>query len=54
MKSPVYLYTGPEFGQKNDAIDAVKKSLEQKFGDIDNHLFYLIEEILYTRIIDYP
>lgn len=43
MKSPVYLYTGPEFGQRNDAIDAVKKSLEQKFGDIDNHLFYLIE-----------
>lgn len=43
MKSPVYLYTGPEFGQRNDAIDAVKKSLEQKFGEIDNHLFYLIE-----------
>lgn len=43
MKSPVYLYTGPEFGQRNDAIDAIKKSLEQKFGDIDNHLFYLIE-----------
>ncbi|MCI5667126.1 MAG: DNA polymerase III subunit delta, partial [Spirochaetia bacterium] len=43
MKSPVYLYTGPEFGQRNDAIDAVKKTLEQKFGEIDNHLFYLIE-----------
>lgn len=43
MKAPVYLYTGPEFGQRNDAVDQIKQNLQKKFGEIDNHLFYLIE-----------
>lgn len=43
MKSPVYLYTGPEFGKRNDAVEAVRNSLEKKFGEIDSHLFYLME-----------
>lgn len=43
MTPPVYLYTGPEFGERNDAADAVKKSLEKKYGTIDSHLFYMNE-----------
>lgn len=43
MKAPVYLYTGPEFGQRNDAVDAIKASLKKSLGQIDEHLFYLQE-----------
>lgn len=43
MAAPIYLYTGPEFGERNDAVDAVKASLKKKLGEIDEHLFYLIE-----------
>jgi len=41
--SPIYLYTGPEFGERDDAVQAVKNSLKKKFGPIDEHLFYLSE-----------
>ena len=40
---PVYLYTGPEFGERNDAIEGVKKAFRKSLGNIDEHLFYLIE-----------
>ena len=40
---PIYLYTGPEFGERNDAVDAIKVSLKKKYGAIDEHLFYLLE-----------
>lgn len=43
MKAPVYLYTGPEFGQRNEAVDQIKSSLQKKYGEVDNHLFYLVE-----------
>lgn len=43
MKLPIYLYTGPEFGQRNDAIASVKKSFEKQVGQIEEHLFYLHE-----------
>lgn len=43
VEKPVYLYTGPEFGERNDAVEAIKKSLSRKFGNIDQHLFYLLE-----------
>ncbi|MCQ2575371.1 MAG: DNA polymerase III subunit delta [Treponema sp.] len=43
MAAPIYLYTGPEFGQRDEAVAAVKKSLEKKFGEIEEHLFYLVE-----------
>lgn len=43
MAAPVYLYTGPEFGERNQAVDSVKTALKKKFGAIDEHLFYLIE-----------
>ena len=43
MEAPIYLFTGPEFGKRNDAVDSVKKALVKKVGDIDEHLFYLCE-----------
>ena len=43
MAGQTYLYTGPEFGERNEAVDAVKAGLKKKFGDIDEHLFYLQE-----------
>ncbi|MBR5401671.1 MAG: DNA polymerase III subunit delta [Treponema sp.] len=41
--APVYLYTGPEFGQRDEAVDAVKKALAKKFGEYDEHVYYLNE-----------
>lgn len=43
MAAPVYLYTGPEFGERDEAVAEVKKSLVKKFGAIDEHSFYLME-----------
>ena len=41
--SPIYLYTGPEFGKRNEAVDAVKAAHKKQFGVIDEHSFYLLE-----------
>lgn len=41
--SPIYLFTGPEFGDRNDAVEKVKASHKKQFGQIDEHLFYLNE-----------
>ena len=35
MAAPVYLYAGPEFGERNQAVDSVKTALKKKFGAID-------------------
>ncbi|MCQ2582623.1 MAG: DNA polymerase III subunit delta [Treponema sp.] len=43
MSAPLYLFTGPELGNRNDAVQSVKNSLKKKFGEIDEHLFYLSE-----------
>lgn len=40
MAVPVYLFTGPEFGERNDAIDQLRKQAEKKFGELDYHLLY--------------
>ena len=37
---PLFLYTGPEFGERNDAIADMKNSAEKKFGSLDYHLLY--------------
>ena len=39
----IYLFTGPELGDRNDAVEKVKTSHKKQFGTIDEHLFYLIE-----------
>ncbi len=43
MNKPIYLYTGPEFGEKDDALNALKSSFKKQFGSVDEHSFYLIE-----------
>lgn len=42
-KKPIYLYIGPEFGERNDAVDAVKANLKKKYPTVDEYLFYLSE-----------
>ncbi len=41
--NPIYLYTGPEFGKRNEAVEAVKAAHKKQFGVIDEHSFYLLE-----------
>ena len=43
MSCPVYLYTGPEIGEKNDAVKNLKNSLSKKYGQIEEYLFYATE-----------
>lgn len=43
MAIPAFLYTGPEFGQKNDAIKQIKKNHSKQYGDIDEYSFYVSE-----------
>ena len=43
MTPPVYLFTGPEFGERNDAIENLKNSVSKKFRSVDNYLFYASE-----------
>ena len=42
-EKPLFLYTGPEFGERNEAIKALKAAHEKRFGVIDEHSFYLLE-----------
>ena len=41
--SPIFLYTGPEFGKRSEAVEAVKAAHKKQFGVIDEHSFYLLE-----------
>lgn len=43
MAKPIYLYIGPEFGERNEAVDSVKASLKKKYSQVDEYLFYLSE-----------
>lgn len=43
MSIPVYLYTGPEFGERNDAVNSIKANIKKKFGDFDDYLYYASE-----------
>lgn len=50
MAAPIYLYTGPEIGSRNEQVDSIKNSLVKKFGEADNYLLYAsdskIEDII--------
>ena len=50
MSSSIYLFTGPETGNRNEQVEAVKNSLSKKFGEVDNYLLYAsdskIEDII--------
>ena len=41
--APVYLYTGPEFGMRDEAAQTVLKALQKKFGEVEEHVYYLNE-----------
>lgn len=43
MTAPLYLFTGPEFGQRNEEVETVKNNLKKKFGDVEEYLFYATE-----------
>lgn len=43
MPCPAYVFTGPEFGERNDAIAELKKKTEKKYGATDFYSFYLSE-----------
>lgn len=40
MEAPLYIYTGPEFGERDDAVAAVKTAMKKKYGALDEYLFY--------------
>ena len=40
MSSPIYLYTGSEIGEKEEAIALLKENAKKKYGDIDFYKFY--------------
>ncbi len=42
-EKPIYLFTGPELGDRNDAVNAVKNAQKKQFGEIDEHSYYLLE-----------
>ena len=43
MNPPIYLYTGPEYGLRDEAVEAVLKALNKKFGESEQHVYYLNE-----------
>lgn len=43
MAAPIYLYNGPEFGKRNEAVAAVKSALKKKYASVDEYVFYLVE-----------
>ena len=43
MNKSIYLFTGPELGEKADAINSLKNELKKACGAVDEHLFYLHE-----------
>lgn len=40
MAAPIFLYTGPEAGEKNNQILLQKDALKKKFGAIDDFVYY--------------
>ncbi len=43
MSAPIYLYTGPEFGLRNEAVLAVKDAMRKKYGAVEDYVFYSVE-----------
>ncbi|MBO5137835.1 MAG: DNA polymerase III subunit delta [Spirochaetaceae bacterium] len=46
--SSLYLFTGPELGEKKDAIENLRIQSRKRLGQLDEHIFYVAE----TRIQD--
>ena len=43
FKVPLYLFKGPEFGKKNDAIAELKSQARKKFGEVEFSTFFVSE-----------
>lgn len=49
---PIYLFTGPEFGERNEQVETIKRLQKEKFRDVDEYLLYAsdskIEDVVAT------
>lgn len=43
MTAPVFLFTGPEAGERNETLKTTINSLKKKFGDTEEYHFYATE-----------
>ena len=48
MTCPVYLFAGPEVGEKNDEISKLRAQACKKYGTLDEYSFYTAD----TRVAD--
>ncbi len=48
--SPIYLYTGSEIGEKEDAIALLKKKAEKQYGSIDYYKYYW-NDIVFSSVV---
>lgn len=39
-ETEVYLFTGPEIGEKNEAVSNIKAAAKKKYGDIEEYKYY--------------
>ncbi len=39
-EAELYLFTGPELGEKNDRIDSLKQAFRKKYGAVDEYTYY--------------
>lgn len=40
MSAPIYLFTGPEFGERDEQVESIKQQQKKQFGDVDEYLLY--------------
>lgn len=40
MSAPIYLFTGPEFGERDEQVESIKQLQKNQFGDVDEYLLY--------------
>lgn len=40
MSAPIYLFTGPEFGERDEQVESIKQLQKKQFGDVDEYLLY--------------
>ena len=41
MECPIYIFTGPEIGERSAAVARIKSSLIKKYGTMDYHNLYV-------------
>lgn len=43
MSATIYLFSGPEIGERSEAVAAVNSSLKKKFGSLESYSYYSVE-----------